>query len=118
MLLVGFGVGLAATYLFLNKKSEKSDFLGFGNRKKRVSGANQAIKDCRSAGCTGWDITRGGCYGCPEKTVRGTGDWVGKPCRCFDSIKYDKEGRPQTGYGINYGTFIMSNGKLTCDCTK
>lgn len=37
MLLVGFGVGLAATYLFLNKKSEKSDFLGVKNLNKRTT---------------------------------------------------------------------------------
>jgi hypothetical protein len=84
MLLIGFGVGLAATYLFLNKGAKSS-----------FSGVN---------------LTR------RNRTTRSAGDWVGKPCRCFQAMKYDRDGRPVTGYGSYYGTFIMKNGKLVCDC--
>jgi hypothetical protein len=87
MLLIGFGVGLAATYLFLNKKSEKSDFLGFDKRKKRHSGA---LNVCKSRNCEGYNVTADECYGCPDQTVRlGGGGGVvaeSKTCKCGDGI--------------------------------
>jgi hypothetical protein len=67
MLLIGFGVGLAATYLFLNKKSEKSDFSGFDERKKiyqrNIAGG---LNHCKYRNCEGYDVTANECYGCPH----------------------------------------------------
>jgi hypothetical protein len=58
MLLIGFGVGLAATYLFLNK-GKKSEFLGkIKNQKsRRLPNGFSEIEEIKPCKCHGSDGT-------------------------------------------------------------